>query len=132
MNFKLHHIGCAVKSTQKAIDYYTNVLGYEVFEDTFEYPQQNIKVTFLAMKDSALLELVEGINEKSPVKKIIDSLGGGTYHMCYEVEDINEAVKYLCKYDFVQNRKTQMENDKYKAVYMITPENYLLELIEMK
>ncbi len=132
MEFKLHHLGCAVKNIETAIQYYTNIMGFSIYQNVFDYKPQNIKVAFLAMNDNTLLELVEGVNEFSPVKKIIDLLGGGVYHACYEVECLEETVQYLCNHNFIKHRKTQMENKDFKAVYMITPDNYLMELIELK
>jgi methylmalonyl-CoA/ethylmalonyl-CoA epimerase len=43
------------------------------------------------------IELLEPGSDKSPVSKIIKKSGVSPYHICYEVEDITEAIKELKK-----------------------------------
>lgn len=133
IKFRLHHNGCAVKDIHRAITYYMDVMNYTVHTPLFEFMDQNIRVCFLQLPgDNVLLELIEGINEKSPTQKIIKHLNGGVYHSCYIVDDINAAIEYLQKHDFIRMRKKPMENKQYYAAYMLTPDNYLMELIQTK
>lgn len=129
--FRIHHVGCAVKSIPEALKYYVGVLGFRIIEEAFDVPSQKVKVCFVGPADGSMIELVEGTSEDSPVKKILEQLGGGAYHTCYEVEDLDRAVKYLCGYKFVKYRKSEIHNEKYRALYMVTPDNQLLELIQV-
>lgn len=133
IQFKLHHNGCAVKNLERAIKYYVDAMGYEVYISPFKFEEENIIVCFLKFpNENVLLELIEGINDKNPVKKYIEQFNGGIYHSCYQVENIYEAISYLKKYNFIPLKKKFMENDRYIAKYMLTPDNYLIEFIQVK
>ncbi|MCX8130478.1 MAG: VOC family protein [Clostridia bacterium] len=130
IKFKIHHVGCAVKNISEALKYYVGILGFKVVEDAFEVPSQKVKVCFIDVGNGTLIELVEGISEDSPVKKILEQPGGGVYHACYEVEDLEKAVSYLCNNKFLKYRRSEIRNERYRALYMVTPDDQLLELIQ--
>ena len=52
---------------------------------------QKVNVCFLKTSD-VYLELIEPIDDDSPVKKISES-GGGFHHLCFEVDDIFAEIK---------------------------------------
>lgn len=130
MLFKLHHIGCAVADLQIAIKYYVDIFGYEYcFE--IQNSADNLKAAFLK-KENTYLELLQvAEKEKSSViDKIISTLGGGVYHHCYEVYDIEEAIEFLMYNDFIKFSKNIKRNEHYKSIFMISPDNYLIEVLE--
>lgn len=131
IKFRIHHVGCAVKSIEEALKYYIGIMGFTKIEEPFEFLSQNIKVCFVDIGNGTLLELIEGTSEASPIKKILERPGGGVYHACFEVENLEKAVKYLCANKFLKFRKKEMRNEKYRAIYMITPDDQLLELIQL-
>jgi methylmalonyl-CoA/ethylmalonyl-CoA epimerase len=57
--------------------------------------KQNVKLLFLAGKDSSLFELVEPIDDISPVKNILSKVGVSAYHFCYEVPNLEESIHVL-------------------------------------
>lgn len=130
--YKLHHIGCVVENLDFSKEYYINVLNYQYRYSVFD-EQQNIKSYFLE-GNGHYLELIQKINkkDKSPIDKIIQFLGGGVYHHCYEVENLDEEIKFLKKYNFVRYTKKIYENNYFRYIFMITPDNYLVEFLERK
>ena len=52
---------------------------------------QKVNVCFLKSSD-VYIELIEPIDDDSPVKSMAES-GGGFHHLCFEVDDIFEEIK---------------------------------------
>jgi catechol 2,3-dioxygenase-like lactoylglutathione lyase family enzyme len=48
----------------------------------------------MEMSDGSLLELLEPHGEKSPVKRHLLG-GGGIYHVCFEVDDLDQTLHRL-------------------------------------
>ncbi len=99
MDLLFHHLGIATKEIDKTKSIYLN-LGFISTEIIFD-PIQNVNICFLTKKDHPLLELVAPINEDSPVFNIIKKLGTTPYHICYEVDNLDEAIKNLKKQRFI-------------------------------
>jgi len=97
--FFFHHIGIATDSIIKTSKYYYEA-GYEVGEIIYD-PIQHVKVCFINRANTPRIELVEPIDEESPVKNIISKNGVGPYHFCYELDDINEGINNLKLKQFI-------------------------------
>lgn len=93
--FAFHHIGVAVRNLLEAIPIYKNLFGYQVTSGPFDDSIQNVSVCFLSRGNSdPTIELVAPLGQNSPVDRILKK-GGGTYHICYEVPDIQAAIEHL-------------------------------------
>ena len=90
---KLHHIGIVVKDIQKSL----GELGkYFKFEETIIptlVKSQKVNVCFLKSSD-VYIELIEPIEDDSPVKSMAES-GGGFHHLCFEVENIFDEIERM-------------------------------------
>ncbi|MDD3944498.1 MAG: VOC family protein [Bacteroidales bacterium] len=99
-NCRFHHIGYAVHNIMETAEFYIQG-GYkltEIYHDSI----QNTRVAFVKRDKFPLIELVEPIDEKSPVVNTLNKSGVSTYHVCYEVEDIDSAILELRKKLFVE------------------------------
>ena len=88
---KIDHIGIAVKDISAALKFYAEALGlenigYEVVED------QGVRVAFLPVGESRF-ELLEPLNDESPVAKFIAKRGEGIHHICLDVENVTETLE---------------------------------------
>lgn len=83
---KIAHIGIAVKKMEHALPFYTNLLGLEL-EDVQEIESEAVKVAFLKIGESRL-ELLEPLNESSPIQQFLDKKGEGIHHIALEVDNI--------------------------------------------
>jgi len=92
---KLHHIGIVVKNIQESLGDLTNFLEFKETTMPILVESQKVNVCFLKTSD-IFLELIEPVNDDSPVKNFSDS-GGGFHHLCFEVEDIFEALDKMKK-----------------------------------
>ena len=98
MKFRIHHIGYAVSSIKDSVRKF-ELLGYktvgEVVNDVFR------KVRILFLENTGIyIELIEPTSEDSPVKSLIEKNGPGTYHICYETEELEETANQLRKQGF--------------------------------
>lgn len=98
-NFKFHHIGYAVNSIDVTAELYLKN-GWELSEKLID-TIQNTEIAFLSKKDQPLIELVAPIDDKSPVVNTLSKNGVSAYHICYQVEDINQAIMQMKKERFI-------------------------------
>jgi methylmalonyl-CoA/ethylmalonyl-CoA epimerase len=95
-HFVFHHIGIAVRDLQTAVLLYKDLFQYELDSGPFDDPVQNVSVCFLSSPDNTpLIELVAPLGQNSPVDRALKKTGGGPYHICYQVPDINAAIGRL-------------------------------------
>ncbi len=90
---KIDHIGIAVKDIQSVLGFYAEALGldnlgYEVVED------QGVRVAFLPVGESRL-ELLEPLNDDSPLAKFISKRGEGIHHICLDVDSVSESLSEM-------------------------------------
>jgi methylmalonyl-CoA/ethylmalonyl-CoA epimerase len=93
-----HHVGIAVSDLQQAIPNYKDVFGYKIVSGPFDDPIQKVSVCFLSRGEGdATIELVAPLGPNSPIDGTLKR-GGGTYHICYEVDDISAAIRHLTEH----------------------------------
>ena len=134
INFTFHHIGIAVFSIEKSSEFYVNQ-GYEITETVFD-PIQNVNICFINCKKNrggyTCIELISPKDETSPVNKNLQKNGVSPYHICYEVENIEEAILELKKQKFILVSKPQVAvamNNK-KVCFLFNKNTGLIELVE--
>lgn len=92
---KIDHIGIAVKDLAASAHLYELLTGRpaahkEVVEE------QKVATAFFPLGE-VRLELLEGTAADSPISKFIEKRGEGIHHICFEVENLDEAVERLSK-----------------------------------
>tara|TARA_Y100000310_G_C20548964_1_gene747068 strand:- start:365 stop:763 length:399 start_codon:yes stop_codon:yes gene_type:complete len=92
---KLHHVGIIVKNIQESLGELTKYLDFEETSIPIEVESQRVNVCFLKTSD-VYIELIEPIEDDSPVKKFSE-LGGGFHHLCFEVKNIVEEIEKMKK-----------------------------------
>lgn len=92
---KIDHIGYAVRDINKTAQYYIDA-GW-ILSEVFDEEVQQSKIAFLTKEGFTKIELVAPLIEgsPSPVDTILQKIGCSTYHVCYVVEDIEQAVEDL-------------------------------------
>ena len=90
----IDHIGYAVRDILITAKPYIEA-GWTLSE-LIEEKVQNTKIAFLNKEGFPTLELVSPLDDtKSPVDNILKKNGVSTYHICYDVDDIEQAVEDL-------------------------------------
>jgi len=126
---RFHHVGVAVTSIERALGYYTGLFGFHQRTAPIEVPAESVRVCFVEAPPGVLIELIEGIGESSPVKSIAEKVGGGTYHICYEVDDIDQAITTLRRSRCFPFRRFEMPGHG-RFAFLLTPDRQLFELCE--
>ena len=96
---RFHHIGVAVMDISKTAAVYV-AGGYQQSETMFD-PVQNVNICWLTKEGMPVVELLEPVDENSPVQKTLEKNGVTPYHTCYIVDDIEAAIKELRKMKYV-------------------------------
>lgn len=126
---KLDHIGYAVKDINATAQIYIN--GGWVLSNIFEEKVQNANIAFLTKDGFPTIELVAPLEGKSPVDGFLQKVGVSPYHICYEVDDIDEAVENLFDEGFVPLfmpvESTAMENR--RICYLFNAKTGYIELV---
>lgn len=82
---KVDHIGIAVRSIAEALPLY-EALGLKV-EWTEEVPAEGVRVAMIPCGET-LIELLEPMNEHSPIADFLDKRGPGLHHICLGTDDV--------------------------------------------
>jgi methylmalonyl-CoA/ethylmalonyl-CoA epimerase len=90
---KLDHIGIATRQIDQALSLWRDALGLELDHEE-EVAEQGVRVGMLAIGDTHV-ELLEPLNEDSPVGKFLDKRGPGIHHIAIRVENIREELTKL-------------------------------------
>ena len=91
----LNHVGVAVPSLPDAIETYRTLYGATDITEPFDMPAQGVKVCFVNLPNSQI-ELIEPLSEESPIWNFVQkNPKGGQHHVCFEVDDIHEAVSVM-------------------------------------
>lgn len=89
---RIAHVGIATHSIAESMEFY-KYLGLEV--DSIEIIRdQKVKMASMKVGNSAI-ELIEAIEEDSPVERFIETFGGGIHHITFEVDDLRKQLKFL-------------------------------------
>ena len=97
-NAIFHHIGTAVASIDKVKPFYIS-MGYSVSETVVE-PVQKVYVAYARKEGCPTIEMLEPLDDSSPVKGILKKNGNIPYHTCYAVENLSETIAEMRKEGF--------------------------------
>jgi len=130
MEFKIDHLGIAVKSLTAAKSIYGK-LGMQVAAEEI-VDQEKVRVAMLPVGDSRL-ELMEATSDDSTVAKFIAKRGEGLHHVCLRVPDL-AAVVAMLKHSGVRLVSEEIQRGagghRYVFVHPQSTGGVLLELVE--
>lgn len=104
--FRFNHIGVATKSIEQTASLYTGG-GYTATTPIVD-PVQDVRICFLSKEGMPTVELLQPVDDKSPVNNVLKKNGTAPYHCCYAVDDLEQAIRDL-------------ESQKYMVVSMPAP-----------
>ncbi|MCK5391294.1 MAG: methylmalonyl-CoA epimerase [Deltaproteobacteria bacterium] len=93
----LYHVAIAVKDLSAVEEVYKTALGLRV-EHREVVEDQGVNTSMLVPKDGGTaIELLEPLDENSPISKFLDKRGEGIHHICFKVDDIEAVLERLKK-----------------------------------
>ncbi len=131
---RINHFGIVVKNIDKHLDvnfkhlFNTDFIGQKIFD-----PLQKANVLFIKI-DGGTIELVEPIDETSPVFQFVKKKPAGYHHICIEVENIDDALKECEKNRqlIVSSPKPAIAFNNRRIAFVVGPDRLLWELLEAK
>jgi methylmalonyl-CoA/ethylmalonyl-CoA epimerase len=133
--FSFQHLGVAVQSLEQALPVYESLFGYKLISGPFSDPIQRVSVCFLqtAQPGGITIELVEPLGDQSPIRKTLQN-GGGAYHMCYEVADLDQSLQRIVEQGcvMVSRPAPAVAFENRRIAWFYTPTRQLIELVEKK
>ena len=93
---EIDHVGIAVRSLEEAVIRWRSLLGYKV-QAMEDLPERSVRIAMLLKKGSPPVELITPLLSDSAVGRFLEKRGEGIHHICYAVDDIEEAVYALKK-----------------------------------
>ena len=91
--FRIDHLGVAVRSLDRALDFYQRQLGFSISSrETVEH--EKVNVAMLPAGESRI-ELLEATSPDSVIAKFIEKRGEGLHHIAVKVPDLAATVHRL-------------------------------------
>lgn len=129
--FRFHHVGVAVRDLEAAVELYVDLFGFRRRTAAMSVPSQHVQVAFVEAGGGVLIELIAGLDEQAPVRGVLERSGAGPYHLCYEVDDLDAAVRRLrerrCR---ILTRFEHEMQGVHRFAFLVAPDGELFELCE--
>ena len=131
----LHHVGHVVASIEESMERYRIALGALSVSEIFDDPIQRSRVAFLRLPTPGMVqfELVEPSAPDSPVARFLEQ-GGGLHHLCYEVDDLEEQIRWMKsqKAMLIRSPKPAVAFAGRRIAWMRTADAVLIEYLERR
>jgi len=113
----IEHIGIAVKDLDKSSPFWRHVLNLE-HKSTETVKAQGV-LTDIYDTTKGKVELLQSLGDDTPIGKFLLKKGPGVHHVCFEVDDINEAINELKELDIqVLSDTPTIGAEGYKVVFI--------------
>ena len=129
MNFKVEHIGIAVKDLNISISLYEQLLGSPCYK-TESVASEQVDTAFF-LQDHTKIELVASTDPQGVIAKFIEKKGEGLHHIAFEVPDIIGEMSRLKNAGFTILNEQPKKGADNKLVCFIHPKNCNGVLIEL-
>jgi len=127
---KIHHVAIVVRSIDGSLPLWRDLLGLDL-EEVMDIPTDQVRIAFLGVGESKV-ELVEPTDDTTGVSRFLESKGEGFHHVCFEVDNLAEALIRL-ELDGLELIDTAPRRGAEGPVAFIHPrscQGVLVELIE--
>lgn len=98
-DWTVHHYGLATDNLERSMEAMA-ALGYKIGNITYDAVQK-VRVAFVFRDQEAMIELVCDADENGPTRRFLSQGRNGLYHICYEVDNVEEATKKLREEGFL-------------------------------
>lgn len=88
---RISHLGIAVKDLESAMRLYQDVLGLQPVH-RWVAEADRMEACSFALGEGVEIELMQPLQEDSPVAKFIAKRGEGIHHIAFKVDDVAEAL----------------------------------------
>ena len=129
MNYKVEHIGIAVKDLTVSIPLFEKLLGVKCYK-TETVASEQVETAFF-LQNGGKIELVQSTQPDGVIAKYIDKKGEGMHHIAFEVPDIHAEMERLKKEGFTLLNESPKKGADNKLVCFVHPKDSNGVLIEL-
>jgi methylmalonyl-CoA/ethylmalonyl-CoA epimerase len=125
---KIDHIAIAVNNVEDAAKIYQEALGADAVEfETVE--SEGVKLAIIHLENGRI-ELMQPMNDESPIKKFLDKKGQGLHHMALQTNNIEGEVERMegCGIQFLGKIRPGSEGTKVIFIHPKSLSGVLAEL----
>lgn len=126
---KIEHIGIAVKNLKESNELFSKLLGAPPYK-TEVVESEGVATSFFKAGPNKI-ELLEGLNEASPISKFILKRGEGIHHIAMDVTDIYAEIERLKKEGFTMIHESPKKGADNKIIAFLHPKSSNGVLIEL-
>ena len=90
---RIHHVALVVASLEDALPLYRDMLGLPL-ETIMDIETDRVRIAFLGVGESKV-ELVQPTDDTTGVARFLANKGEGFHHVCFEVDNLTEALTRL-------------------------------------
>ncbi len=128
-DYKVEHIGIAVKDLSVSIPLFERLLGSSCYK-TETVASEKVETAFF-LPHGGKIELVQSTQLDGVIAKYIDKKGEGIHHIAFEVLNIYEEMERLKKEGFTLLNETPKKGADNKLVCFVHPKDCNGVLIEL-
>lgn len=128
--FRIDHLGIAVRSLDRALEFYRDQLGLDVsLRETVAHERVNVAMLPLGEPRIELLEPTDG---DSVISRFLEKRGEGLHHVAIRVPDLNASVERLraSGAKLLNQPRTGAGGHLYVFVHPASTGGVLIELIQ--
>lgn len=129
MNYKVDHIGIAVKDLAVSIPLFERLLGTSCYK-TENVASEQVETAFF-LQNGSKIELVQSNQADGVIAKYIEKKGEGMHHIAFEVPDILAEMERLKKEGFTLLNEDPKKGADNKLVCFVHPKDCNGVLIEL-
>ena len=129
MDYKVDHIGIAVKDLNKSIPLFEQLLNSPCYKTELVASEQ-VETAFF-IENGAKIELVQSTKDDGVIAKYIDKKGEGMHHIAFEVPVIHTEMERVKKEGFTLLNNTPKKGADNKLVCFVHPKDCNGVLIEL-
>ena len=125
---KIDHVAIAVTNVEESAKTYKEALGADKIEyETVE--SEGVKLAIIHLENGRI-ELMEPMNDSSPIKKFLEKKGQGLHHIALQTENIEGEVERMegCGIQFLGKIRPGSEGTKVIFIHPKSLSGVLAEL----
>jgi len=113
----IEHIGIAVNDLNTSSSFWENILNI-IHTHTEDVEEEGVS-TNIFDTGKGKIELLDSLDDNSPIHKFLQKRGPGIHHICLEVDDVNNAIIELKKSNIsILNESPSIGAEGYKIVFI--------------
>lgn len=129
---KFDHIGIVVKNIFKSEKNLKKIFKLKNYKNLVIDKKIDVKVKFYKDENGLKYELIQPISKSNPLNKILKQRSNSLHHLAYKVKKFDDECLKFRKlgFGFLTNVLKAKAFNYKKIIFLITNENYIIELIE--